>query len=303
MITTLLKGKYGFKGFVVTDWQAADEAGGIEDTINAGVDMLMQPNGWQGAINTIATSSAISDARINDAVTRILNVKCQAGLFNYKRDAAQLAQVGSAAHRATARKAVAASLVLLQNKNKLLPLAKTKKVWVGGSGANNLSNQCGGWTISWQGNGAATQGTTIAQAIGKVAPAASSIAAADVAVVVLSERPYAEFQGDSKTLDTLPANDFALLDQAKAAGKPVVAIILSGRPVLITNHVQSADAWIAGWLPGTEGDGVADVLFGTVAPTGKLSHSWPRSDAQANVHTCCGGNFDPLFPLGFGLTY
>jgi beta-glucosidase len=136
-----------------------------------------------------------------------------------------------------------------------------------------------------------------------VATPAANLANADVAVVVLSEPPYAEFVGDSKTLDTLPAADFALLDQAKAAGKPVVAIILSGRPVLITNHVQSADVWIAAWLLGTEGDGVADVLFGAVAPTGKLSHSWPRSDAQANVHTCCNGNYDPLFPLGFGLTY
>src|SRR5439155_22624742 len=211
-------------------------------------------------INTIATSNAISNSRVDDAVTRILNVKCQAGLFSFKRDPAQLAKVGSAAHRAIARKAVAASLVLLQNANKLLPLPKTSKVWVGGSGANNLSNQCGGWTITWQGNGAATTGTTIAQAIGKVAPAASSIAASDVAVVVLSERPYAEFQGDSATLDTLPAADFALIDQAKAAGKPVVAIVLSGRPVLITNHVPSAGAWIAAWLPGTEGDGIADVL-------------------------------------------
>jgi beta-glucosidase len=303
MITTLLKGKYGFKGFVITDWQAADEAGGVEATINAGVDMLMQPNGWQAAINTIATSNAISMDRINDAVTRILNVKCQAGLFNYKRDPAQLPKVGSAEHRAIGRKAVAASLVLLQNNNGLLPLPKTSKVWLGGSGANSLNNQCGGWTISWQGNGAATTGTTISQAIGKVTTPVANMADADVAVVVLSEGPYAEFLGDSATLNTLPANDFTLLDQARGAGKPVVAIILSGRPVLITDHVQSADAWIAGWLPGTEGDGVADVLFGTVAPTGKLSHSWPRSDDQANVHTCCNGAYDPLFPLGFGLTY
>jgi beta-glucosidase len=128
---------------------------------------------------------------------------------------------------------------------------------------------------------------------------------ADVEVVVLSEKPYAETPGDSPTLDTLPASDLELLTQAKATGKPVVAIVMSGRPVLITDALPNADAWIAAWLPGTEGDGVADVLFGDVKPTGKLSHSWRRDDSQANFMTCCNGgaSYDPLFPLGFGLTF
>ncbi|HWZ89577.1 MAG TPA: glycoside hydrolase family 3 N-terminal domain-containing protein, partial [Polyangiaceae bacterium] len=263
LITTLLKGMYGFKGFVCTDYNSADGPG-IDATINAGVDMLMEPANWPGCIDSIANSGAISDERINDAVTRILNVKCEAGLFDYKGpDPALLSSVGSVEHRAVARRAVAESLVLLQNQNKVLPLAKTAKVWVGGSGANNLDNQCGGWTISWQGGGENT-GTTISQAIGKVSAPVQNMADADVAIVVLSEHPYAEFTGDSATLNTLPGSDFNLLSQAKQAGKRVVAIVISGRPVLIKDHLADADAWVAAWLPGTEGDGVADVLFGMV---------------------------------------
>jgi beta-glucosidase len=305
LITTLLKGMYGFKGFVVTDWQAADTAGGIPATINAGVDMLMEPNGWQAAIGTIANATTIPDSRIDDAVTRILNTKCQAGMFSYARDASQLASVGSPEHRAVGRKAVAQSLVVLQNSGGVLPLAKTSKVWVGGTGANSLDKQCGGWTISWQGNGGKTQGTTIQQAIGKVTTLAPSMSAADVVVVALSEtkNPYAEFVGDSTTLNTLDPTDVTTLSQARASGKKVVALVVSGRPTLITSIVMNADAWIAAWLPGTEGDGVADVLFGDVKPTGKLSHSWPRDDTQANVMTCCNGNYNPLFALGTGLTY
>lgn len=305
LITTLLKGMYGFKGFVITDWQAADGAGGIDATINAGVDMLMQPMGWQAAIGSIASSTAISDDRINDAVTRILNVKCQAGLFDYKRDTSQLANVGSAAHRAVGRKAVSQSLVVLQNSGNVLPIPKTSKVWVGGSGANDLNKQCGGWTVSWQGSGAMTQGTTITQAITKVSAPVANMSDADVVIVALSEtkNPYAEFLGDTKTLDTLDPGDLTTLSQAKSSGKKVVALVVSGRPTLITNDLTNADAWIAAWLPGTEGDGVADVLFGDTHPTGKLSHSWPRDDTQENVMTCCNGSYSPLFPLGFGLTY
>jgi beta-glucosidase len=312
MITDLLKGMYGFQGFVITDWNANVAAGGVEPTINAGVDMLMEPYGpgtnnggvnWQQAVQTIANSTAIPDSRIDDAVTRILNTKCQAGLFNFQRDPSLLGSVGSADHRALARKAVAQSLVVLQNNNNVLPLSKTAKVYVGGSGANSLSNQCGGWTIDWQGNGNATTGTTISQAIGKVTNVAGDMGSADVEVIVLSEHPYAESPGDSATLNTLPQSDFDLLTQARGTGKPVVAIVISGRTVLITNALGNADAWIAAWLPGTEGDGVADILFGDVKPTGKLSHSWRRDDSQANFMTCCGNSYNPLFPLGFGLTF
>jgi beta-glucosidase len=147
-----------------------------------------------------------------------------------------------------------------------------------------------------------TTGTTIQQAVAKVATVVPTMAEADAIVVVLSERPYAEFQGDSMTLNTLPAADKTLLTMAKATGKKTVAIVMSGRPVLIADQVANAGAWIAAWLPGTEGDGVADVLFGDYKPTAKLSHSWPRTDAQTRVNMGDAG-YDPLFALGFGLTY
>ena len=304
MLTDILKGTLKFPGFVSTDWNAATESKGasIAAAINAGVDMLMQPSDWKGAISTINTTTSITDARINDAATRIIQTKCQAGLFGWKRDTTLAAAVGSADHRMVARQAVRESMVLLQNTGAVLPLAKTAKVWVGGSGGDSLANQCGGWTISWQGSGGMTTGTTIKAAVAKVAMPAATMADADVIVVVLSEHPYAEFEGDSATLNTLPMADFTLLTQAKATGKKVVAIVVSGRPVLIADHLTDAAAWIAAWLPGTEGDGVADVLFGDYHPTAKLSHTWPSTDAQATL-IYSATPYDPLFKLGFGLTY
>ena len=314
MITDLLKGTYGFKGFVATDWNAADGAGGPAAEINAGVDMLMQPGpnpgSWKTLIDTINNDASITQARMDDAVTRILNVKCTAGLFGYKRDTTLLASVGSAEHRAVARKAVAESMVLLQNTGAVLPLAKTTKVFITGSGASSIANQCGGWSLSWQGMGvqdgmasanATTTGTTISQAIGKVGTVVGTQAAADVVIVVLSEKPYAEFLGDSSTLNTPQiVTDLGVVDAAHQAGKKVVAVVLSGRPIVLTAHVANADAWIAAWLPGTEGDGVADVLYGTVKPTGKLSHSFPMADNMPNVHAA---GYQALFKLGAGLTY
>jgi beta-glucosidase len=304
MITTVLKGQLGFAGFVSTDWNAATDSPGstIPKAIMAGVDMLMQPKDWKGAINTINTSTTtITDDRITDAATRIIQTKCQAGLFAHPtRDTTLAASVGSDAHRMVARQAVRESMVLLQNTGSVLPIAKTAKVWLGGSGADSLANQMGGWTITWQGNGAKTSGTTIKTAIGKVATIVPNIADADVAVVVLSEAPYAEFEGDKPNLNTLPATDFTALDMAKTAGKKVVAIVLSGRPVTISAHMASADAWIAAWLPGSEGDGVADVLFGTYHPTGKLSHSWPMAATEYSIKAT---GFTPQFKAGFGLTY
>jgi beta-glucosidase len=264
--------------------------------------MLMHPAGWQGAIDTINNSAQISEARITDAATRIITVKCEAGLFNKKRDPALAAMVGQTAHRELGRRAVRQSMVLLQNEGAVLPLAKTAKVYVGGSGGNSLANQCGGWTISWQGSGGQTTGTTISQAIGKVATVVPTMNEADAIVVVLSEKPYAEFQGDTLTLNTLPAGDKTLLDQAKATGKKTVAIVMSGRPVLIADQLTKAGAWIAAWLPGTEGTGVADVLFGDYKPTAKLSHSWPKTDAGTRINMGDAG-YDPLFPLGHGLTF
>jgi beta-glucosidase len=303
IVTDILKTELGFPGFVSTDWNAATDSPGstIPKAIMAGIDMLMQPSDWKGAINTINTTTTITDARITDAATRIIQTKCQAGLFAHPtRDTTLAANVGSAAHRMVARQAVRESMVLLQNTGNVLPLAKTAKVWVGGSGGDSLANQMGGWTITWQGNGAKTTGTTIKAAIGKVAMVVPNMTDADVAVVVLSEGPYAEFKGDSKTLNTISAADFALLDMAKAAGKKVVAIVVAGRPVLIQDHLAAAGAWIAAWLPGSEGDGVADVLFGDYKPTAKLSHSWPKTDAEYSIMLA---GYSPLFAAGFGLTY
>jgi beta-glucosidase len=324
LMTELLKGTYGFKGFVITDYNSACGATTVPATL-AGVDMFMAPGCQQGTITALATSTnAALPARIDDAVTRILNAKCQAGLDfttaqTYTADAALIAAAGGAAHRAVGRQAVAQSLVVTVNGNTALPIPKTAKVFVAGSGANDIGRQCGGWTITWQGKtGAITTGTTIQQAIttkvgGTLAP---SMAAADVIVVVLSEGPYAEFFGDSKTLDTLPAADFTLLQQARATGKKVVGLVLSGRPVLINAGahpmaLSDADAWVVGWLPGTEGDGVADVLFGDYHPTGHLSHSWPSADNQANIMcatgyaglNCASTGYKPLWALNAGLTY
>jgi beta-glucosidase len=311
---------YGFKGFIITDWEAA--TGNEAAAINAGVDMLMSPGEWPGIASTIANDTSIPDSRMNDAVTRILNAKCQAGLFQlpggppaYVRNQSLISGVGNAAHRMVGRQAVQQSLVLLQNNNNVLPISKTANVYVGGSGASDLNNQCGGWTISWQGSGSQTTGTTIQQGFNNVKQTVGSMSGADVMVIVLSEHPYAEFEGDSATLDTLPASDFTLLQQARATGKPVVAVIVSGRPVLINagshaNALSDADAWVAAWLPGTEGDGVTDVLYGTTPFTGKLSHSWPANDSSSNI-MCgtgyagenCAGGYKPMFALGFGLTY
>lgn len=307
LLTTILKGELGFAGFVTTDWDAVmpNQSGpGVVAAINAGVDMLMAATGWaaQRAEILAAAGSSISQERIDDAVRRILTVKCEAGLFGYTRDTALLAQVGSEAHRAVARQAVRESLVLLQHQNGVLPLAKGSNVWVAGSGANALGRQTGGWTISWQNGGDMTQGTTILAGISAVANVVPNVADADAAIVVLSEPPYAEWYGDVSSINTLPADDFALLGQAKAAGKPVVAVIVSGRPVLITDQLSNADAWVAAWLPGTEGAGIAEVLFGDYNFTGTLSHSWPSSEDQVTVNKDDPG-YAPLFPFGHGLTY
>ncbi len=307
LITTILKEELGFQGFVSTDWDAVTESQqgpGVVAAINAGVDMLMAATLWESQRDEIvaAAGGSISQERIDDAVRRILTVKCEAGLFGYTRDASLMDQVGSEAHRDVARQAVRESLVLLQHTGSVLPLAKNSNVWVAGSGADVMERQTGGWTILWQDGGNMTQGTTIRAGIAAVANVVSTVAEADTAIVVLSEPPYAEWYGDTSTLNTLPAEDFALLTEARNSGKPVVAVIVSGRPVLITDQLANADAWVAAWLPGTEGAGVADVLFGDSNFTGKLSHTWPQTDEQATMHKD-EANYASLFPYGHGLSY
>jgi beta-glucosidase len=307
LLTTILKEEIGFEGFVTTDWDAAmpdQEGPGIVAAINAGVDMLMAATNWTSQRSAIiaAAGSDISQERIDDAVRRVLTVKCEAGLFDWTRDPSLLEEVGSEEHRAVGRRAVRESLVLLKHEGDVLPLDKDSNVWVTGSGADALGRQTGGWTISWQDGGHMTEGTTILEGISEVANVVSTVDEADAVIVVLSEAPYAEWRGDVESTDTLPAEDFALLSEARDSGKPVVAIILSGRPVLITDHLDDADAWVAAWLPGTEGDGIAEVLFGDHNFLGKLSHSWPESEDQVNLNKH-DPDFSPLFPYGHGLTY
>src|SRR6185436_8661701 len=252
----------------------------------------------------------------DDAVLRILRVKYAMGLMDPGRsalaDRSLQKSFGSAEHRAVARRAVRQSMVLLKNDKKVLPLAKTaKRIHVAGSNADDIGNQCGGWTISWQGESGAptTGGTTILAALRAAAGAdrvtyardGLGAAGADVAVVVVGETPYAEYKGDRDDL-SLSKDDRAALANAKKAGVPVVLVVVSGRPLILGDAVDMADAVVAAWLPGTEGQGVADVLFGDYKPTGKLPFSWPRSMEQIPINVG-DAKYDPLFAYGFGLTY
>ena len=324
LLTDVLKGELGFKGFLVSDWAAIDEISpdykaDVEMSINAGLDMVMIPYGpgktnnyveFINDLKELVAEGKISQARIDDAVSRILRIKFQMGLFeNPWTDPTLTAQIGSPEHRAVARQCVRESLVLLKNKNHTLPLSKNlKHIFVVGQGANDLGIQCGGWTISWQGTGRLTRGTTIFQAIRDSAasgaqvtfsPDGNNIHDADAVIVVVGEHPYAEGFGDRTNLD-LSEGDAALIDRAKASGAPVTTILLSGRPLILGGLLKASDAFIAAWLPGTEGEGIADVLFGDFAPTGKLPREWPRNDRQFAADHMHG---KPQFPLGYGLTY
>lgn len=332
LLTDVLKHELGFRGFLVSDWAAIDQLPGdfkssIETAINAGLDMVMIPNGPGGRpsgkpntyvefitdLKELVQAGRVPLARIDDAVERILRVKLEMDLFGHPyADRRLLPEVGSAAHRDLARRAVRESLVLLKNDRQALPLAKTaRRLVLAGNGADDLGRQCGGWTISWQGKpGKVTEGTTILEAFRQAAGPACEVAfstdASDVkdaaaVVVVLAEEPYAEGRGDRRDLHLKPA-DLATLRNAKAGGAPVVLVLLSGRPLILGEALGLADAVVAAWLPGTEGRGVTDVLFGDFAPTGKLSFSWPRSMEQIPVNV--GDTpYDPLFPFGFGLTF
>ena len=323
LLTDVLKGEMGFKGFLVSDWAAIDQLPGdfksdIETSINAGLDMIMIPygagqtNNYREFINLLTDlvkQGKVSQARIDDAVRRILTVKFEMELFAHPYASPELAtQLGSKEHRDVARQCVRESLVVLKNEAQALPLSKKiKHLAVMGKAANDLGMQCGGWTIDWQGeSGNVTPGgTTLLNAIRKTvtgttkvtyAADATGLKNAEAVVVVVGEQPYAEMKGDRTDL-RLPATDLALIKQARATGKPVVTILLSGRPMVLGSALTDSDAFIAAWLPGTEGLGVTDVLFGDFKPTGKLPQPWPESnEALANTAP-------KLFPLGFGLTY
>jgi beta-glucosidase len=325
LLTEVLKDELGFEGFLISDYAAIEPLPGdykhkIAMSVNAGMDMVMVPERYQEFIAKLKESAqdgTVPMTRIDDAVRRILRVKFAMGLMDknhsQQADRSLWKQFGSPEHRAVARDAVRQSLVLLKNDHAALPLAKTaKRIHVAGKNADDIGNQCGGWTITWQGSsGTPTPGgTTILAAIKKAASPATKITfavdgkgaeGADVGVVVIGEKPYAETNGDRRDLSLAP-EDVAAVDNMKAAGIPVVVVLLSGRPMILDKVIGKADAFVAGWLPGTEGDGVADVLFGDYKPTGKLSFSWPRTMAQVTVHRGDAG-YDPLYPYGYGLSY
>jgi len=335
-LTDVLKGEMGFRGIVGSDWAAAsklpgDAATQVATAVNAGIDMLMEPYTPAQDVDLLEAAPAASGsahidlARIDDAVTRILTIKCEHGMlapgYNPSGDSALLSQIGSQAHRDVARRAVRESAVLLRNEGKVLPIPETAKVHVAGSGADSLERQCGGWTIDWQGLGTnsvtpgVTTGTTFLKGVQALAGSGKVTYSQDgsgipngagYVIVVLSEAPYAEGKGDTTDLDLASRTpDIPVLQAARNSGLPVVAVVMSGRPLIIEPYLALADAWVAAWLPGSEADALADVLFGRYAPTAKLSHSWPRSMTQIPINV---GDADyqsdpPLFAFGYGLSY
>lgn len=319
MINGVLKDRMGFDGFVISDWAAIDQIPGdyasdVRTSINAGLDMIMVPYAYKDFRTTLVDevrAGRVSEARVNDAVSRILTQKFKLGLFEKPyADTSGAAQIGSAGHRAVAREAAAKSQVLLKNAAGVLPLKKSQKVYVAGSNADDLGNQTGGWTITWQGaSGKHTDGTTILQGMrnagGDVTyskDASAPTSGYDVGVVVVGETPYAEGVGDvgnGNDLALTPA-DQAAVDKVCAAMKCAV-LIVSGRPQLIGDRLGEIDALVASWLPGTEGDGVADVLYGKRAFAGQLPVTWPKSETQLPINVG-DASYDPQFPYGWGLT-
>lgn len=325
LMTDVLKREIGFDGFLISDYNAIDQITkdykqAIAVSINAGMDMVMVPQRYREFFDLLVANvkeGAVPQSRIDDAVTRILRVKFAMGMMDKGRS--QLADrklhstFGSAGHRQAAVECVRASLVLLKNSRRALPLRKTARhIHVAGRSADDIGNQCGGWTIEWQGKSGdvTTGGTTILQAIRNTVSKQTKVtytrdgtnaSGAQVGVVVIGETPYAEGVGDRDDL-SLAAEDAAAVENLKRAGLPVVAVLVTGRPLILEPILAKCDAVVAAWLPGTEGQGVADVLFGDYRPTGKLSFTWPRTNAQIPVNV--GDRpYNPLFRYGYGLTY
>ena len=324
LLTEILKEELGFEGFLISDYYAIgqidkDYNTAVMTSINAGMDMAMEPAGYERFIATLRAlveGGRVPLARIDDAVTRVLRAKVAMGLLDRRRsqvsDPALAREFGSAKHREVARRAVRESLVLLKDDDRLLPLAKTAaRIHVAGKAADDIGMQCGGWTVTWQGKpGAVTAGTTLRAAIAATVSSSTQVTysadgrgaeGADVAVVVVGEAPYAEGVGDRADL-ALAADDVAVVDAIAAVHVPIVLVVYSGRPLILGGVLDRAAAVVAAWLPGTEGRGITDVLFGDYAPRGKLGFAWPRSMAEVPKHDGDAG-YEPLFPFGFGLTY
>jgi len=330
ILTDVLRGPLGFQGFVVSDWNAHGQLPGCTNescalAFNAGIDMFMAPDSWKPLYeNTLAQvrSGEIPMARLDEAVRRILRVKVKTGLFEDQRPLeGRLDQLASPEHRALAREAVRKSLVLLKNEG-VLPIRSNARVLVAGAAADDIGQASGGWTITWQGTGNSNADFPHAQSIwGGIQEAVragggtatlsadgSFTQKPDVAIVVFGETPYAEFQGDVETLDFLPTEPLETLKRLKAAGVPTVSVFLSGRPMWTNPEINASDAFVAAWLPGTEGGGVADVLVGDASGgarndfTGKLSFSWPQNARGEPLNVGQPG-YDPQFAYGYGLSY
>jgi beta-glucosidase len=332
LLTGVLKGQMGFEGFIIGDWNGHGQIPGCTNddcaaTFNAGLDMAMAPDSWKGLFDATyaqAQAGTIPLARIDDAVRRILRVKAKLGLFDPARPfEARADVVGSPAHRALAREAVAKTLVMLKNDG-VLPIRASANILVAGDAADDIGRQSGGWTLSWQGEGNTNadfpNGQSIYSGIAEAMKAGggtatlsadgSFTAKPDAAIVVFGETPYAEMRGDVRTLEFQPGDKqaLALLKTLKAAGIPTVSVFLSGRPMWVNPELNASDAFVGAWFPGSEGAGIADVLIGT--PTGKpradfkgsLSFSWPKTAGQFTLNKGQPG-YDPLFPLNYGLTY
>jgi len=337
LLGTILKGRFGFQGFVVGDWNAQEEVPGCTKfscaaAANAGIDMFMAPDSWKQIYeHTLAQARAgeIAPERIDDAVRRILRVKALAGLFTRpapkeRTDAGHFERLGSAAHRALARTAVRESLVLLKNEHDTLPLSPRAHILVAGEAADRIGMQAGGWTVDWQGdhnhNDDFPGATSIYQGIRSIVTAAggtatlspdgSFAARPDAAIVVFGERPYAEYEGDRETLDFSreDTRTLTLLRSLQSRGIRTISIFLSGRPLWVNPEINASDAFVAAWLPGSEGEGIADVLFR--APdgqprldfTGKLSFPWPRT-AMPVTYDADDRTSGALFERGYGLSY
>lgn len=336
LLTDVLKEQMDFDGFVVSDWNGIGQVEGCTNqscaqAINAGIDMLMVPEDWKQVYkNTLAQvrSGEISMARIDDAVSRILRVKLRAGMFekpapSKRKIAADSSIIGSAPHRAVAREAVRKSLVMLKNRNQLLPLKPNQHILVTGDGADNIGKQSGGWTITWQGTenlnsdfpGATSIYAGIDQAVAEIGGTTelstdgSFVKKPDVAVVVFGENPYAEGSGDRDSLlhDDGLQTDLKLLRELKQQNIPVVAILLTGRPLWLNAELNSSDAFVVAWLPGSEGGGIADVIVADAEGkprfdfTGKLSFDWPATEINASNENFPVSEY--LMKRGQGLSY
>ena len=338
LLTDVLKQQMGFDGFVIGDWNGHGQVPGCSDdqcaeAIMAGVDMIMVPSAWQRLIqNTIAQveNGTIPMSRINDAVSRILRVKMRAGYADKVKPserlhANNLSLIGAPAHRAVARQAVRESLVLLKNSDNILPLDRNLDVLVAGDAANDIGKQSGGWTVSWQGltnaNNSFPGGTSIYEGIQSVVNSAGgttrlsvngnySGSKPDVAIVVFGELPYAEGAGDLSNIEYQAGykSDLAMLEELKGQNIPVISIFITGRPLWVNKELNASNAFVAAWLPGSEGAGITDVIFKAANGeinhdfTGKLSFSWPKRSDQLVLNRG-DENYDPLFAYGFGLNY